>query len=323
MLQSERAGVNRPSLSVLIPYYGERELLWECLTSLSNQIQPVDQILIYDDASPAPPDPYVPPGLPVKILRAGANRGPAYGRNQLLAAATTSHVHFHDADDLFSPEWHARVRNALETTDADVVFTEIDVADEQGIRSRRVLALDRLAADADLVRVCIQGVMLVPSGTYRREVVEAIGGYRTTLWQSEDFDFHVRLAATQPRYTVIDDALVTIRVRAHGRSQDRVQTCCSMVEAITLLARELPSEYRADLADAAARAGSTLFKIGARDQARSAFHIAKQLGPPRFSSQRPLYRHLARLVGYEATESLALTYRSLVPAGVRAYLASQ
>jgi glycosyltransferase involved in cell wall biosynthesis len=315
--------MNRVSIGVLITYYGERDLLRECLTTIANQTRLPDEILVYDDASDAPAENYVPSGLPVKVMRGDVNRGPAYGRNQLLQASTSTYVHFHDADDLFSPNWHSRVREVLEGTHVDVVFNEIDVCGEKGIQSTRVLALDSLAAGADLVRFCIQGVMLVPAGTYRREALVSIGGYRTGLWQAEDFDFHVRLAASQPRYAVVTDPLVTIRVRPEGRSRNRIQTWSSYVQAVAALSAELPDGYRSDFADAAARAGSMLFKLGARNEARSAFRLAARLGPPTFTTQRPLYRLLATTVGFEMTEQLALAYRSMLPAGLRAYVAAR
>lgn len=315
--------VNPLSIAVLITYYGERELLRECLESLRNQTQLPDEILVYDDASDAPAEEYIPHGLPVQVLRGRINRGPAYGRNRLLLASQSAYVHFHDADDLFSPNWHARVREVLQTTRADVVFTEINAHSDQGVYSERVLALDGLAAGEDLVRFCIQGVMLVPSGTYRRQTVLSMGGYRTSLAQAEDFDFHVRLAASGPRFAVIGDPLVTIRVRAAGRSRDGVQTWGSFVQAVATLSAELPPMYRSDFADAAARAGSTLFKLGARAEANHAFTLAAKLGPPRFTTQRPVYRFLATRVGFETTEQLARAYRGMLPAGLRAYLATR
>jgi glycosyltransferase involved in cell wall biosynthesis len=312
------AALDALSVSVLITYYGERELLRECLESLSRQTRIPHEILVYDDASDAPAERYVPAGMNVRVLHGRSNRGPAFGRNQLLGASTGAYVHFHDADDLFHPEWHARVCAAIEETRPDVVLTEIDAHTAAGLRSPRVLALDKLAAGADLVRFCIQGVMLVPSGTYRRDAVQAIGGYRVSQWQAEDFDFHVRLAATRPSYAIITDPLVTIRVRTDGRSHDSVQTWCLFVDAVSTLAQELPRSYRWDFADAAARAGSTLFKLGARDQARAAFRLADRLGPPRFTNQPRLYRLLARTLGFEAAEHIAGMYRTLLPAPVRA-----
>jgi GT2 family glycosyltransferase len=314
--------MNSPTIAVLITYYGERELLRECLESLRDQTRLPDEILVYDDASDAPAEDYLPTGLPVQVLRGCVNRGPAYGRNRLLLASQSAYVHFHDADDLFSPDWHTRVRDVVQATRADVVFTEINAQSDQGVHSERVLALDGLAAGEDLVRFCIQGVMLVPSGTYRRETVLSIGGYDTSLAQAEDFDFHVRLAASGPRFAVIGDPLVTIRVRAAGRSRNGVQTWSSFVEAVATLSTELPPSYRSDFADAAARAGSTLFKLGARAEANHAFKLAARLGPPRFSSQRPVYRFLATRVGFETTEQLARAYRGILPARLRAYLAA-
>jgi glycosyltransferase involved in cell wall biosynthesis len=311
------------SIAVLITYYGERDLLRECLESIGNQAQLPDEILVYDDASDAPAEDYVPEGLPVKVLRGAINRGPAYGRNQLLEATTSSHIHFQDADDLFFPDWHERVHDLLTATQADAVFTEINAQSEDGSESACILDLQRLLVDEDLVRACINGVMLVPSGTYRRDAVLAMGGYRTSLWQAEDFDFHVRLAASGVRYALITDPLVTIRVRAAGRSRDSVETWCCFVEAVASLSGDLPVGYRADLADAAVRAGSRLFKLGARGEARAAFTLAERLGPPRFTTQRSVYRLLANTVGFETTEHLAQSYRRLVPESLRKYIGTR
>ena len=57
-----------PTVGVLITYFGERELLRECLESLAQQTRAVDEILVYDDASSAPPAAYVPNGLEVSII---------------------------------------------------------------------------------------------------------------------------------------------------------------------------------------------------------------------------------------------------------------
>ncbi|MBV8713462.1 MAG: glycosyltransferase family 2 protein [Chloroflexi bacterium] len=305
------------TIGVLITYYGERELLHECLESLQQQTQPVDEILVYDDASDAPPDSYIPDGMSVKVLRGATNRGPAHGRNQLLAASTTDYVHFHDADDVFAPEWHARVRSEIEQQDVDAVFTEVDAVRETGADSPRVLGLQSLIGTRDLLRFCINGVMLVPAGTYRRDRVLGIDGYRTTLWQSEDFDFHVRLAATGITYAVIPESLVTIRVRAASRSQQHVEALANYVRAVGLLAKELPIEYIGDLADSAARAGSRLHALGAKTEASEAFKLAQRLGPPRFTTQRRAYRVIASTIGFQNAENIAGLYRRLLPSRVR------
>src|SRR2546427_12916521 len=69
----------RPTIGVLITYHDERELLRECLESIARQTVPPDEVLVFDDASKAPAAAYVPAGLPVRVLRTEANRGPSHG----------------------------------------------------------------------------------------------------------------------------------------------------------------------------------------------------------------------------------------------------
>jgi glycosyltransferase involved in cell wall biosynthesis len=282
-----------------------------------------EEILIYDDASQSPAEQYLPAGFRGRVIRGEVNRGPSHGRNALLATARSDYIHFHDADDLFHPAWCQRVRETLERTGADVAFTEIrSIRDDEPL-SERVLDLGRLARDPDLVRFCIRGFMLVPAGTYRRTLVLEAGGYRGDLWQSEDFEFHVRLASTRPHYECIDDPRVTIRVRRESRSQNRYETWTCAVEAIRILADHLPPEYSPELAEKASSAGSALFQLGARQEAAEAFSLARRLGPPRFAQQRKLYRAIARVFGPLAAEHVGAFYRRALSSGLRSRLAAR
>lgn len=310
----------KPTLGVLITYYNERQLLRECLESVRAQTEMPDEILIYDDASEAPPEPHVPPGISVKIIRGQVNRGPSFGRNQLLQASRSDYIHFHDADDLFFPEWCQRAHQALEETGTDVVFTEVSSYVEEKLLCGKVLGLERLARGADLVRFCIQGGMLGPSGTYRRGAVLAIGGYRESIWQSEDYDFHIRLAASGVRYAVITEPLVRTRIRPTSRSSNQEEVWSHALKAIEFLVNEVSPQYHPDLANAAIRAGAILFRIGAREKAREAFRTAYRIGPPDFREMRRLYRWIAKAFGPEMTEWLSAVYRKMVPVEVRRFV---
>ena len=74
------------SIGVGITYHNEREMLTECLLSLSHQTRPPDEIAVYDDASSDPAQTFIPAGMQVRVLRGETNRGPSYGRNQLFQA---------------------------------------------------------------------------------------------------------------------------------------------------------------------------------------------------------------------------------------------
>lgn len=310
----------RPSVSVLITYYGERELLRDCLMSLLSGSDQPDEILIHDDASPFPATEHVPSGIPARVIRSEVNRGPAAGRNILLEESLGDYVHFHDADDLFAPEWCARVRQTIADARSDAVFTEITSIHDGRPFADRVLGLSHLRKDPDLLRFCLRGSMLVPAGTFRRQLVQRIGGYDTRLWQAEDFDFHVRLAASGVSYHVIDESLIITRLRSDSRSQRQYEVWSYAVDAIDGLVERLPSAYRPELADAAARAGSMLFRLGYLQDSRRAFGLASRLGKPHYQGFPLSYRCIAVVFGQEVAERVSQHYRGLLPRPVRAGL---
>jgi hypothetical protein len=303
-------------VGVLITYHDERELLRECLASLQAQTEAPNEIVVYDDASAYPAVGYVPPGMQVRIIREEVNRGPSCGRNILLRGAESDFVHFHDADDLFDPLWCAKVRSAIRASNPDAVITEISSYQGDRLLSPNTQGLDQIQG-GDLVSFCLAGALLTSSGTYRRSAALAIGGYRESLWQSEDWEFHVRLTASGIRYDIIDEPLVIKRVRAESRSEDHQEVFSSAVQGIALLAGELPAKYRPELSDAAARAGMALYRIGAHDDARHAFSLARDLGGPPLRSQHSLYRLAASALGLEGAERVGSMYRRLVPASLR------
>jgi glycosyltransferase involved in cell wall biosynthesis len=302
------------SLAVLITYHNERGLLRECIESLSSQRYGPDEILVYDDASTFPPAPYVPTGAFVRVVTGAENHGPAYGRNILLRESRCEYVHCHDADDLFHPDWCREVRAVIEREHPDIVLTEIASVREGFPVSDAVLGLDRLSLDGDLVRFGLEGSLLVPSTTFRRELALRIGAFRTreVLQQSEDFDFHIRLAAAAQSRAVIRRPLIVQRLRADSHSADLKSCWTSARDAIALLSKDLPDTYQSDLASASARVGSELFAIGEHADARNAYRLARRLGAPSFLHRPASYRIVARIFGQEAAEWIGVIRQKLV-----------
>ena len=308
-------------IAVLITYFNEGPLLAECIESIARQPRAPDEILVYDDASSVPAADFIPFGTGVSLIRGELNQGPAYGRNALVAATTCDFVHFHDADDLFAPTWAQEVRSELARRDVDIVFTDLMSVQDGHIVSPAVMNLgERLRADPDLVRFGLRGALLLPSSTARRSLVMQVGGFRPRdmLAQSEDFEFHLRLAAAAgDRYAVIPRSLVIQRLREGSHSSNERVVWESASSAVGLLAAELPATYRQDLSDAAARIASRLFEIGAVSEGRRSASLALQLGKPRFPNRPAGYRMLASIFGQRAAEGIGRAYRRLLPDRVR------
>jgi glycosyltransferase involved in cell wall biosynthesis len=307
----------KPSLGVLITYHNERHLLSRCVESLLSQPDPPDEILVYDDASVYDARAFLPAELHAHVVRGDYNKGPSHGRNSLLRRSSTEFVHFHDADDWFAPDWCLTVRGELTPT-IDAVFTEVASYVAGVLTHECVMDLPATASNDELLRFAILRVLLAPSGTYRRNLVESLGGYREGVWQSEDWDFHVRLAAARPRFTTIRKSLVAIDVRLAGRSQRRSEVWSSQLDAISVLARELPPGVHGELAEAAAHASGELFRLGERERAARGFDLATGLGDPKYSGRPQFYRVLASLVSPLFAERISESYRRFVPARLRA-----
>lgn len=298
-------------LSVLVTYHNEGAMLGECLASLAAQSRPVDEILVYDDASTVPPQGFIPPGLPVRVLRGAANVGPAAGRNILLSEATGELVHFHDADDWFHPAWSERVLAAFAGCDGACVFNEV-ASTRAGAPSyeRAIVGLRELAADPDLVRFCLGHALLVPCGTYRAALVRECGGYDTQWRQSEDFDFHLRLALRRPAFAVIEEPLCCIR--RHHRNRSALEEPRVWQDALRIVEHHgsalLPS-YAAEAAEAACRFAARLFQLREFEAARHAYACALRWEKPRYAGRRQAFRALARLLGPYRAEQLAALLR--------------
>ena len=306
-----------PRIAVLITYYNEGKLLSECIDSVARQAGAPDELLVYDDASGDPAERYIPPGTRVRIIRGESNLGPAHGRNTLLRSTTCEFVHFHDADDLFAPEWARKVRERVARNDVDIVLTDVTSVRDGVVASASVMNLaEGLRADPDLVRFGLRGALLLPSSTSRRSLALSIGGFRTReiLRQSEDFDFHLRLAAAAGnRYVVIPESLVIQRLRSGSHSSDTRAVWVSAAESLRSLGTELPARYRQDLSDASARIASRLFEIGASIEARATAAHARKLGRPRFPNRPFAYRVAAAVLGQAAAEGIGRAYRRVLP----------
>lgn len=92
-------------VTVVIPFYQGHDTISRALRSLGGQTRPPAEIVIIDDASPAPLDPRdVRSTVPVRVIRHPSNKGIPGARNTGIRAAATDWVAFLDQDDEWAPD---------------------------------------------------------------------------------------------------------------------------------------------------------------------------------------------------------------------------
>ena len=188
--------MNAP-VTVLTATLGRRpRMLAEAVMSVRAQtVQPLEHIVV-DDGSLS-----VPPIDGVSVLHE-QHRGLGGARNAGVAAARGTAIALLDDDDV----WHAHhletVWQAMESTDADVVYADCDE-----IGRRDGYAIEVRDFDAQLLER--ENFICVPATLVRVEPLKAVGGFGDGAL--EDWDLWKRLARAGARFVHVPRVTVTYR----------------------------------------------------------------------------------------------------------------
>ena len=90
------------TVTVSIPFYGNRDLLQRCVKSLLQQTHRDLRVLVIGDGQRVP---RLPRDSRITTYRLPENRGAYYARAVALAATATEHHAIVDADDWVDPDW--------------------------------------------------------------------------------------------------------------------------------------------------------------------------------------------------------------------------
>jgi glycosyltransferase involved in cell wall biosynthesis len=197
-------------VTIVVPCYNDGALVLEAIASIDER-EPVD-VIVVDDGSTAPETVELLDGLAkdrTTVIRHEENRGLAIARNTALEAASTPYVFPLDADDLAIPFALAKMADKLDAEpDAAVCFGDyLEFGDHEIVRA----VPERL----DPFRLAYVNEYPV-SSLLRREVVNAIGGWRKAAPAYEDWDLWLTLAEHGYRGVHLGPGELTFRKRFHG-----------------------------------------------------------------------------------------------------------
>ena len=186
----------RPRFSIITPTYNTPpELLQACIDSVRAQTYPDWELCLADDASP---DPRVRAALQaaaaaeprIRLALRERNGHIVEASNTALGLARGDFVVLLDHDDTLAPQALQSVARALQgRPQAQIVYSDEDKLDPLGQRCEPHFKPD---FNPDLLYAQNYVSHL---GVYRRELVEAVGGFRPGFEGSQDHDLLLRCVA--------------------------------------------------------------------------------------------------------------------------------
>lgn len=208
-----------PLVSVIVPAFNAEATLAAALGSALAQIYRNIEIIVVDDGS-TDRTAELAAGFPVTLIRQ-PNRGLSAARNAGIAASTGEWLAPLDADDLWHPsKIEKQVAAALAAEEPPgFVYCWLRVIDGDGrVRGSG----DRHSFEGRVIHQHLHRNFVGAGGQalFRRDAVEAVGGYDESLERCEDILLQYRLAARWP-VAFVPEYLVGYRRLAGQMSADR------------------------------------------------------------------------------------------------------
>ena len=207
-------------VSVIIPTFNRRFLLEETLASVLRQTDQDFEIVVVNDGSDDETDRFLDScASPVRAIRID-HRGVGAARNAGLAEATGNLIAFLDDDDMWHPEFLARMTAALEENrQAGFSYCDYSAFDHNGMLREYFFRREEKTGD-DLLPLLIEGDFLCIGGALiRRDAIAGSAPFDLELPPAEDWAFWLGLAC-RTRAVCVDRPLLQIRYHSGNHSRD-------------------------------------------------------------------------------------------------------
>lgn len=206
---------------LLVPCYNAESFIDQFIGNIENLDKKFDEVIFYDDASTDNTF-NVLSGKGYRVIRGEINRGPGFARNKLVKATHCQYVHFHDIDDLMDAKYLTKTSEIIQQdNDLDVVLCNVDWHDASSSQLLLKWNYSNSEINNNALAYSISNPIGGINGLYRVEKFNLSGGFNTEIKIWEDADFHVRLAATNANFFVIEETLCTSLRRSISASSNQ------------------------------------------------------------------------------------------------------
>ena len=181
-------------ISVIIPCYNAEKYIADCLDSVINQTYSEWELICVNDGSRDKTleilenyrNKYSEKITVISVPNAGASAA----RNTGLKVAKGEYIQFIDADDIITNDkFEKQIAGFTEGIDcivSDRILKNVDLTEI--LNEFNFKEINNNTLETAVTKIIITG-----NPIYRKQVVDALGGYNINLKSSQDWDFHIRL----------------------------------------------------------------------------------------------------------------------------------
>jgi glycosyltransferase involved in cell wall biosynthesis len=267
-------------VSVIIPTYNSARFLGRAVKSVLNQSMQDFEIIIVDDASDDETQKVVDllreydDRISYKRLETNSG-GAARPKNVGIGLAQGSFIGVLDADDEWMPEKLETQLRCFKDSNVDVVGCNTLIVKRGAEKKNRVKVCDNV-----LHRILESDYM--GSGStmmYRKEVLDAIGGFDETLKTGQDWDMRIRLAQNHRFHFVPGAPLIYYHLHDKNVSHKRMEEKSHDLNAIEQKHRGLYDANPKTFSNKLRSDGTRLVLAGHGAEGRFAFARAIGVNP--------------------------------------------
>jgi glycosyltransferase involved in cell wall biosynthesis len=182
------------SISVVIPSYNVEEYIGSCLQSVIEQTHKPDEIICVDDASKDKTVSIIRSFMErhpfITLIEHKENKGAPTARNEGMAVSKGNYIQFLDADDLLLPKKFEHQVKLLQSVDPmpDILVGSFSKKFINGSEKQYInTPADKWSALMD------NRIGVTSANLFKRETVEAVGGWSEYLKSSQEYDLMFRM----------------------------------------------------------------------------------------------------------------------------------
>ena len=264
-------------VSIIIPTYNRAKLLTEAVRSLQQQTYENIEIIIVDDCSTDDTAQAVEKLDDGRIIyvKHDVNKGGSEARNTGIKHATGDYIGFLDSDDQWqSDKLERQLAVFRENPDFGIVYTGMKVYQGSYLVKEVIPKYQ-----GDLLTKLIESncIYTTSSILVKKEVLEEVGGFDSSLPSCQDWDFYLRLAQVS-RFGFVEDSLVLYYLHPGDRISTNHEAVVNGHLQIYEAYKELAKAQGKDVFQKfSIKIAKTIFRIGMLSQDKATITLSRKI----------------------------------------------